>query len=258
MNQNFELSELGVSVRVVGTADQPLFVASDLAKALGYRDSSDMLRSLDSDEIAVPQNLRVRSEDGTVQERKTNLINEMGMWRAIHMSRRPEAKQVRNWINGEVMPAIRKTGSYSVAGKPKFDLNNPDHLRFALLEYTNKVIELSAANRLIAEQRDHAIETKAHISDKKTATAMATASAAVRENTALKKALSSGASFSGKQYSEVVSAIKYMLSAKGESEPSVLARYGAWEDSLWLCAPSTVMAIHRDLINSILAEREPF
>jgi prophage antirepressor-like protein len=108
MEKIFDLTELDVSIRVVGEPDAPMFVASDLAKALDYRDAYNLCRILDDDEKGTH---KVRTLGG---DQDLTVITEMGMWHAIQLSRRPEAKQVRNWINGTVMPAIRKTGSFAV------------------------------------------------------------------------------------------------------------------------------------------------
>jgi hypothetical protein len=65
------------------------------------------------------------------------------------------------------------------AQQPAIDLENPEHLRGLLVTYAEKAIELKS-------QLAHAIATKAQISDRKTATAMATASAKSRETTKLR------------------------------------------------------------------------
>ena len=51
------------------------------------------------------------------------------------MSRKPEVKRFKKWITSEVLPSIRKTGSYN----KQFDLNDPKQLRILLLDYAAKI-----------------------------------------------------------------------------------------------------------------------
>jgi Prophage antirepressor len=88
------------------------FVAGDVAEALGYRESERMTRWLDDDE-AGPHILGIRSENGAVQNREVTIISESGLYHAILKSRRSEAKRFRRWVTEEVLPTIRRTGSYT-------------------------------------------------------------------------------------------------------------------------------------------------
>lgn len=95
-------------LRVVTRDGEPWFVASDLAKALGYRDAEKMTRGIDSEDKGT-QNV------GTLGGGQSmTIVNESGLYCAIFASRRPEAKQFKRWVTTEVLPAIRKTGAYAV------------------------------------------------------------------------------------------------------------------------------------------------
>lgn len=101
----------GQPVRVVTDAHgEPWFVASDIAQSLAYRMASDMTRSLDDDERGTQI---VRTPSG---EQEMLVINEPGLFAAILKSRKPEAKRFKRWVTHEVLPAIRKTGSYATPG----------------------------------------------------------------------------------------------------------------------------------------------
>ncbi|ODT75475.1 MAG: antirepressor [Nitrosomonadales bacterium SCN 54-20] len=98
----------GQPVRVVTDDDGKFwFVAADIAKTLDYRMASDMARILDDDEKGT-HNMRTPSGDQEVL-----VINESGLYAAILKSRKPEAKRFKKWVTSEVLPSIRKTGSYS-------------------------------------------------------------------------------------------------------------------------------------------------
>lgn len=98
------------TVRVVSIAGEPWFVASDIAKSLGYRSANDMTRNLHEDERGT-HIMRTPSGD-----QEMNIISESGMYAAIFKSRRPEAERFRKWVTAEVLPSIRKTGRFELPG----------------------------------------------------------------------------------------------------------------------------------------------
>ena len=93
-------------VRVVVIAGEPWFVATDLAKALGYTHTPHMVRQLDEDEkgVHILDTLRGPQE--------LSIISESGMYAAIFKSRREEAQRFRKWVTADVLPELRKTGRY--------------------------------------------------------------------------------------------------------------------------------------------------
>ena len=99
----------GRPVRVITDAQgEPWFVAADIAQSLEYRMASDMTRSLDDDEKGT-QIVRTPSGD-----QEMLVINESGLYSAILRSRKPDAKRFKRWITHEVIPSIRKTGTYAM------------------------------------------------------------------------------------------------------------------------------------------------
>ena len=97
-------------IRVVMILGDPWFVASDLAKALGYRDAANMTRTLHDDE----RGTHIVSTPSGAQE--MNIISESGMYAAVFKSRREEAERFRKWVTSVVLPSIRKTGSFEMPG----------------------------------------------------------------------------------------------------------------------------------------------
>ena len=96
-------------VRVIVIDGNPWFVASDVAAALEYRDAANMTRFLDDDDKGTHN---VSTPSGNQQ---MTIINESGLYSAILKSRKPEAKKFKKWVTSEVLPTIRKTGSYTIA-----------------------------------------------------------------------------------------------------------------------------------------------
>ncbi|MDY4014382.1 phage antirepressor KilAC domain-containing protein [Parafannyhessea umbonata] len=104
--QVFESQEFG-AIRAMRDANgEPWFVASDIAKALGYRMASDMTRRLDDDEKGTRS---VRTPSG---EQQMTVITEAGMYSAILGSKVEGAKRFKRWVTHEVLPALRRDGAY--------------------------------------------------------------------------------------------------------------------------------------------------
>ena len=84
------------------------FVASEVCKLLEIKNSRDAVSRLDEDEKQVS----VIPTSG--QNRKVNLISESGLYALVFRSNKPSAKRFRKWVTKEVIPAVRKTGSYGI------------------------------------------------------------------------------------------------------------------------------------------------
>jgi len=103
---NFE----GSQVRVVTDENgEPLFVAADVCTVLGIQNTTDALKRLDNDEKGID------SIDTLGGAQEMSVINESGLYNLILGSRKPEAKRFKHWVTHEVLPTIRKTGTYSVS-----------------------------------------------------------------------------------------------------------------------------------------------
>lgn len=99
----------GLSIRVVGTPNVPEWVAADVCAVLELKgDPGQHLRSFDDDE----KGLNSIQTPGGEQEMLT--VTEAGLYRLIFKSRKAVAKRFQRWVFHEVLPTIRKTGTYSV------------------------------------------------------------------------------------------------------------------------------------------------
>lgn len=99
-------------IRTVVIDSEPWFVASDVANVLEYRMASDMTRRLeDCDKGYAKVSTPGGGQDMTV-------INESGLYDAVFRSNSEGAKPFRRWVTGEVIPAIRRTGSYATTTEP--------------------------------------------------------------------------------------------------------------------------------------------
>lgn len=106
--QIFTNEEFG-EIRTVQLNNETYFVGKDVADNLGYQNGSrDINRH-------VLQEDRVKEMifDGN-QNKETILINESGLYALIFGSKLESAKRFKHWVTSEVLPAIRKTGSYEM------------------------------------------------------------------------------------------------------------------------------------------------
>lgn len=105
--QIFNNEEFG-EVRTAVVNNEPMFCLIDICKALEIKNATDVAKRLDEDELT---RLNLGSRAG-----ETNFITESGLYAVILRSDKPNAKKFRKWVTSEVLPTIRKTGSY---GMPK-------------------------------------------------------------------------------------------------------------------------------------------
>jgi len=107
----FEAAE----VRTLTIDGEVWFVAADVATVLGYRMASDMTRNLDEDEKGTQI---LRTPGG---EQSFTVITEPGLYEAILRSRIPQAQAFKRWVKHDVLPAIRRTGSYNAPAAMTFE-----------------------------------------------------------------------------------------------------------------------------------------
>ncbi len=125
-------------VRVVVLDGEPWFVARDVCAALGLTNPADAVNALDKDDLGsteVVDSLGRRNPNARI-------INEPGLYSLILRSRKPEAKAFKRWITHEVLPQIRKTGSYSAILSPAE----------MLLRQCQMLVEQERRTRVIEEQ----------------------------------------------------------------------------------------------------------
>jgi prophage antirepressor-like protein len=97
------------AIRTTTVGDAVWFSAADVCDVLGIKNHRDSLQHIDEDEKGVV------SSDTLGGQQKISVVNESGLYALVLRSRKPEARKFAKWVTSEVLPAIRKTGSYSVA-----------------------------------------------------------------------------------------------------------------------------------------------
>lgn len=100
-------------VRIINNEEtgEPYWIAKDICNVLGINNHRQALSRLDEDERG-----GVILNDTLGGKQEMSLVNESGMYSLIFSSRKEEAKPFKRWVTHEVLPTIRKTGSYSMHG----------------------------------------------------------------------------------------------------------------------------------------------
>lgn len=108
--QIFQHPQFG-QIRTMGTPEEPIFCAMDLCKALGYKNGRDAVaKHVDSDDVAKRDTI-----DKMGRNQLLTYVTESGMYSLILGSKLPQAKQFKHWVTSQVLPSIRKKGSYSLS-----------------------------------------------------------------------------------------------------------------------------------------------
>ena len=163
-------------VRVIMRCADPWFVASDACKCLELKDDAGTIcRELDEqDKVTLSREEFTGSVSNrgiicSVDARVQSLVfvSESGMYDLVMMSRKPEAKAFKRWVTHEVLPSIRKTGSYSVT---QTQVSRKDQLYLAIIHAESEAIRVDALKELdeinkqevkaLTAERDEAIRTK--------------------------------------------------------------------------------------------------
>ena len=146
MNQLFRFN--GNDIRTVLKNEDVLFVLKDVCDVLDL--AHRVVRQRLSDDVCSTYPI----PDALGRTQDTTIINEDGLYDVILESRKPEARAFRKWITSEVIPSIRKTGSYSIQAQLPKSLPEALRLYAAQIEETEKERseKLLLANRIEADK----------------------------------------------------------------------------------------------------------
>ena len=136
---NFEDNE----VRTQTINGEPWFVGKDVADILGYSNPAKAIRDHDDDEdkgqndTFTPGGMQIMT-----------IVNESGLYSLVFKSQLPSAKRFKRWVTSEVLPTIRKTGSYQIPADPMDALR----LMFQATEHTQEKVNQVDARVIHLEQ----------------------------------------------------------------------------------------------------------
>lgn len=104
-------------IRIIKKEGNPWFHAGDCCKNLELDNVGQALTRLDNDEKD-----EIISNDVVGRKQNMWFVNEPGFYSLVVSSRKPEAKEFKRWITHDIIPSIRKTGTYSIQPKTIEDL----------------------------------------------------------------------------------------------------------------------------------------
>lgn len=134
----FNSNEFG-SVRTVNLNNTIHFVGKDIAVALGYSNPQKAVRD------HIDEEDRTVNNSFTINGTPAVLINESGLYSLVLSSKLESAKRFKRWITADVLPALRRAGSYS--------MNIPKTLPEALRAYADEVDQHNKTRALVEAQR---------------------------------------------------------------------------------------------------------
>lgn len=111
--QIFENNEFG-AIRTKIIKDEPYFCLPDVCGALEIKNISQLKTRLNKDGVIISEVI-----DSVGRKQNANFVNELNLYKVIFQSRKESAERFTDWVAGEVLPSIRKTGSYQKQLSPQ-------------------------------------------------------------------------------------------------------------------------------------------
>ncbi len=163
----FENPDFGDVRVLLDEKSNPWFVGNDIARCLGYENLGNAVKRFVDDEDSIILTSDCKSMGFKINPlinqavREIKLINESGMYSLIMSSKMESAKKFKRWVTSEVLPSIRKTGSYSM---PSNNMPSKNELPSDYIEALEALLKSEKEKRALAEAKKAAEEAK-RISD---------------------------------------------------------------------------------------------
>ncbi len=145
MNEMQVFNYKSSQVRTVEINSEPWFVLKDVCAILGIANHKMTAQRLDMDEVS-----QTYLTDSLGRKQETSIINESGLYNVILRSDKPEAKPFRKWVTSEVLPSIRKHGTYMTPEVIERTLTDPDYI----IQLATTLKEEQQRRRLLERQAE--------------------------------------------------------------------------------------------------------
>lgn len=146
-------------IRTVVIDGEPWFVSKDIAEKLGYAKTFSMTKQIDEEDKQIFDCSSQEDANFSTKARNVGIINESGLYSAIMGSQLKSAKAFKRWVTKDILPSIRKTGTY---GQPQLPQSNMELLELhyqALKEVDSKVDDVSAELQTVKKELKEFKET---------------------------------------------------------------------------------------------------
>jgi prophage antirepressor-like protein len=150
----YTFPETGTPVRIVTIDGEPWWVARDVCTVLDIKNSRDAVARLDADGVGQTDVI-----DSLGRKQIAAIVNEAGLYELIIRSDRPQARTFRRWITAEVLPSIRRSGSYSVvpAAPALPDITTPQGVLALAQQFARTAEQLVEADAKLRELEPKAL-----------------------------------------------------------------------------------------------------
>lgn len=140
----FENADFG-TIRTSGSSEQPLFCLADICKVLKLQVQNTKSR-LSEDGVC-----SINLIDSLGRKQNALFINEQNLYKVIFQSRKKEAEAFVDWVTGEVLPTIRKTGRYELTDKAVNGENETKYItqRIMLAKFAMEALRMSESSKLL-------------------------------------------------------------------------------------------------------------
>ena len=188
----------------VDEEDQKLLSFDECKQLFGQKSTSD--ETIENTDDSRGLSDRPRNNSININSQGMKFINESGLYTLIARSNKPEARRFQRWVTSEVLPSIRKTGSYNIQPQqltPSYMIEDRIKRASVWIEEQKQMLQLEAEKQQLITDNENltqvltdtseklitAIRTKAQIGSKREATAMSTAANLSKKNKKLENDL---------------------------------------------------------------------
>lgn len=155
--QLFSNPQFGNIRVVMNESGEPMFVANDVATALGYTKPQNAV----TQHVDIDDTLKQGVIDNMGREQQTTVITESGVYSLVFGSKLESAKKFKKWVTSEVLPSIRKHGAYMTNDTLEKAILSPD---FLIQLATN--LKEEQKKRSLLEKENATLKPKAALMDK--------------------------------------------------------------------------------------------
>lgn len=149
----FENAQFGQIRTSLTESGEPLFCLVDVCKALGLTNPRQVKTTLSARGV-ITNDTPTYNQHGALVMQQMNFITEPNLYKCIFQSRKKEAEQFQDWVCGEVLPSIRKSGGYMVA---KVD-ETPEQIMARALMVAKDTIDRQQAALKQSENKNYLLQ----------------------------------------------------------------------------------------------------